>query len=116
MKNIILILLVSFASGCAFAQQAPNNTNGNNNTTNNNGTVVGIRIGSTSSGKVDLSSDGEAIAGYVIYNNSGDVVRSGSLSLTYHALIDTSSLPSGAYYVVAVGESGEAVADTYFKQ
>jgi len=94
-----------------FAQQAPNNTNGNNN----NGTVVGIRIGNTSS-KVDLSSDGEAIAGYIIYNNSGNVVRSGSLSLTYHALIDVSSLPSGAYYVVAIAESGEAVADTYFKQ
>ena len=113
MKNIIIILLVIFASSDMLAQQAPSGTNG---TDTSGGGAVGIRIGNGSSGRVDISSDDEAIAGYIIYDANGTAVQSASISLTYHVLVNVDSLPSGAYHVVAVAENGEAVADTYFKQ
>gem|GEM_PF-1374298 len=115
MKNIIIILLVIFASSDMFGQQAPNNTNDTEQNSSGGGTV-GIRIGSGSSGKVDITSDDAAIAGYVIYDTSGNLVQSGAISSTYHALVDVDTLPTGPYNVVAVAESGEAVADTYFKE
>ena len=117
MKNIITILLVGFATSCVFAQQAPESSNSSQQSNNNgNIPVVGIRIGNGSSSKVNITSDGEAIAGYIVYDNNGNVVKSSSVALTHYVQVDTSSLSSGAYYVVALSEAGHTVADMYFKQ
>lgn len=99
MKKLIFILLVCFASGLAFSQAS------------------GIRIGGIgSSGKVNVTAEGEAITGYVIYDENSNALQSETFTSTNHKMIDMDNLPEGAYFIAFVSESGDVVTKTYFKQ
>ncbi len=108
MKNILFILLVTFASSFLFAQSYAQS---------NNGGAVGIRIGNTSSGKMDVSTEGEVVmAGYMVYDENENLVESGVPSSANKASVDVDSLESGLYYVVVVSESGEVGAKAFVKE
>lgn len=98
MKKLIFILLVCVASGFAFSQAS------------------GIRIGAGSSGKMNVTAEGQSITGYVIYDENSNALQSETFTSTNHKTIDVDNLPEGAYFVAFVSESGEVVTKTYFKQ
>ena len=106
MKNIITILFVSLMTSFVYAQSS------------SGGGAVGIRVGNTSSGKVDVSTTDNqtGMAGYLIYDSGDNVVQSGSMNSTSQASVDVSSLPSGVYYFVVVSDTGEILSASYFKQ
>ena len=82
------------------------------------GGAVGIRVGSTSGARVDVSTTDNqtGMAGYLIYDSGDNVVQSGSLNSTSRASVDVSGLPSGVYYFVVVSDTGEVLSASYFKQ
>ena len=82
------------------------------------GGAVGIRIGSGSGARVDVSTtDNETgMAGYLIYDSGDNVVQSGSMGSTSRESVDVSALPPGVYYFVVVSDTGEVLSASYFKQ
>ncbi len=103
MKRILFILIVSFITSFLPAQS-------------NSGGAVGIRIGSGSSGKINVTTDeGVAMVGYMIYDENGNLVQSGSLSSTAKTSVNVNSLESGVYFIVVVSENGDTGTSTFVK-
>jgi len=110
MKHTLFILLFTFAFGYTLAQQ----NNGVRLGAGSSGKTFIPEITSISSDEIEITSEGEKIAGLEIFDVEGNLIGSAAIS-NDKTSININGLQQGFYHVVVISESGQEQFNTFTK-